>query len=94
MPINSYGPLASNNGLEVVFNERERDVSAIAQLETGKLQGRYRNVGAIARDIPTSSTDIVSGDAEGDIVYNGSTLYICLNISNSLAWRSITLASF
>ena len=90
MPFNGYG---ASPRIDVVFNEREKDVSTISQIETGKLQGRFRNEGASARAVPSSNTDTVRGDAEGDIVYDGSALYICLKLNDTLEWREIALAS-
>lgn len=91
MPFNSYGRIGSD-AINVVFNERERDVSAVAQLETGKLQGRWRNTGANARAVPTSTPTVAAGDTEGDILYNSTQLHICLSINGALTWRTISLA--
>ena len=46
--------------------------------------------------IPSSSADVIATDNEGDIVYSvdGNTMYVLVNASGSLAWRSVTLASF
>lgn len=92
MPFSSYGRLGSD-AINVVFNERERDVSAVAQLETGKLQGRWRNTGANARAVPSSSADVLSGDALGDMLYDSSYLYVCLLIGGTLTWCRIALAT-
>lgn len=90
MPFNSYG---ASGGLDVVFGERERDISTVRQLENGKLMGRWRNTGANAREAPSSSADVVSGDAFGDMVYDSSYLYVCLTIGGSLTWCRISLDS-
>lgn len=90
MPFNSYGAIPE---LQIVFNERERDVSIISQIETGKLTGRWRNTGANARAVPTSSSDTAQGDAEGDLMYDNNYLYMCLTISSTLTWCRITLDS-
>lgn len=94
MPFNGYGSPDSNisRAVDVVYNERERDVSTIFQIETGKLQGRFRNTGANARVVPSTTPTVEMGDAEGDILYNGTQLHICLNIAGELSWRTISLA--
>jgi len=92
VPINSYGPVGQS-AIETIFKERERDVSAISQLENGKLLGRWRNTGANARAVPSSSTNVLSGDAFGDVLYDSSYLYVCLSVSGTLTWCRIALAS-
>lgn len=93
MPFNSYGPLTGNimQSLSTVYNERERDASAIKQLENGRVIGRLRNAGANARAVPTSNSDVLTGDAEGDRLYDASYLYLCVNISGELKWGRIAL---
>lgn len=91
MPFNQFGAYRVD-GLRVVFQERARDVSTIEQLENGKLPGRYRNTGAAAREVPTTTPTVQSGDAEGDILYNSTQMHVCLSINGSLTWRTITLA--
>lgn len=46
--------------------------------------------------IPSSSSDVLATDQEGDITIaaDGSALYILVDASGTLAWRSVTLASF
>jgi len=45
--------------------------------------------------IPSSSTDVVSTDNEGDINYDSTHLYILLDTGSSvLAWRRVAIASF
>jgi hypothetical protein len=91
MPFNSYGALNPSTAFGIIFDARESDVLTINQIETGKLMGRWRNTGANARPVPTTTPTVERGDAQGDILYNGTQLHICLDI-NGLTWRTITLA--
>ena len=63
MPFNQFGHSAT---LTDVLRERLADISTVNQIETGKLQGRIRNSGANARATPSSNSDVVQGDFEGD----------------------------
>lgn len=91
MPFNQYG--SGEKSLQSIYRERQGDIATIQQLELGKLQGRYRNTGANARAIPTSSGDVLDGDTQGDVLFDSSYLYICLNQGGVLTWCRISLAS-
>jgi hypothetical protein len=43
--------------------------------------------------VPTANNDVISGDAEGDIVYaaNASHMYILVDKSGTLTWARISL---
>lgn len=90
MPFNNFSPTTTLLG---IINERSRDVSTIATIENGKLNGRWRNSGANARAIPTSSTDILDGDADGDLMYDASYVYLCASLNGALKWGRITIDS-
>ncbi len=86
MPFNRFSSTAST---EDIRRERQRDSMVIENLEQGKLQGRFRN----ERGAPSSATDIVSGDAVGDIVASGSYIYTLIDVfGTGLRWHRQSLA--
>lgn len=64
---------------------RRSDVSTIDQLERNKLTGRVR----LDRATPSSSSDIIQGDAEGDRIFTGAALWELQRISGTLQWVEI-----
>lgn len=45
--------------------------------------------------IPSSSTDVIGADLEGDINYDATHLYILLNTGGgNLAWRRVAITTF
>jgi len=90
MPFNNYG--ASVN-LQQIADERHRDASTVSQLEQGKLDGRRRNEGANTRATPSSNADIIAGDAEGDMLNDGTYRYELINVTGvGLRWHRTALA--
>ena len=90
MPFNQYGV---DGSLQTVLNERLRDISTIEQLERNKLAGRRRNGGANNRTAPSSATDVIQGDAEGDIVNDGTYIYELINVTGTgLRLHRVSLA--
>lgn len=44
--------------------------------------------------IPASSADVAATDREGDINWDASYLYLCVNNAGSAAWRRTALATW
>ena len=80
MPINLYGEQAT---LETVIRERRKDAATISTLENGKLPGRIRTG---LRAVPSSPTDVIQGDAEGDTVINSTYVFCLISVSGVLKW--------
>ena len=80
MPFNRF---SRETKIEDVIRERGNDVSVIAALEEGKAPGRIRT---LTRSAPTSATDVVAGDAEGDVVVGATYIYTLVSISGTLKW--------
>lgn len=76
-----------NTTLKDVIRARRADVSEIERLGRTKLDGRIRTS---TRAIPSTETDVVEGDAEGDILteVDGSHEYIytLLSYEGTLMW--------
>ena len=90
MPFNQFGHSAT---LTDVLRERLADISTVNQIETGKLQGRIRNSGANARATPSSNSDVVQGDFEGDTLNDGTYIYTLVNVTGvGLRWHRATLS--
>lgn len=81
MPFSKY---PSNATIETVRRERLRDNITIEQIERGKMPGRIRTN---ERAAPSSPTDVVTGDVEGDVVYDSTYQYLLINVPNTgLRW--------
>lgn len=94
MPFRDYPALnamKTETAIQQVFDSRKSDQIVIEQLERGKFQGRYRTG---QRAVPTSSTDVTVQDFVGDMINDGSFLYILLDISGSIEWRRLSISSF
>lgn len=90
MPFNHFG---SSLDINTVYRERPRDVAVVEQIERNKLKGRVRTSGAIARTPPSSATDVVDDDAEGDVLYDATYQYRLVRLpDDSLVWDRKTLA--
>lgn len=83
MPLNLFG---ANTSLLTIIRERRRDAAAVAALETGKMPGRIRTG---FRAVPSSATDVIAGDAEGDLVTDGTYTYQLITVSGALKWNRI-----
>ena len=73
--------------------QRPNDMRVIRQMQRNKLDGRNRNSGENYRAIPTSSSDVLAGDAEGDIVYDNSKMWRAMDIDGALKWKPIGYAA-
>lgn len=88
MPLLPYGNSAE---LAAVISARRADMSVIATLEQGKLPGRIRTG---FRAVPTSHSDVIQGDVEGDIITDATYIYRLLSVSGALVWdrRALSVA--
>jgi hypothetical protein len=75
--------------IEAVSMSRREDVVEFNSLNNRLLRGRLRS----DRAVPTSSTNVVGGDQEGDIVRSGTYEYIVVNSSGTLKWARHALDS-
>lgn len=78
--MNQFGNLTD---IKDIIAERKRDVIEYNALKTGKKQGRIRTG---IRAVPSSATDVIQGDAEGDIVTDATYIYELVTVSGSLKW--------
>lgn len=75
---------------EDLLRSRAEDVREIAGIQENKLQGRWR----YDRAFPSSAADVISGDALGDRMTNGTYLVELVDedMSGSLKWHRTTLS--
>ena len=66
-----------------VIRERTQDVAEVDSLRVGKLNGRIRT---LTRAAPTANSDVVEGDAEGDVVVDATYVYTLYSVSGTLKW--------
>ena len=78
--MNHYG---NDTQLKDIIAERKRDVAEVLALRQGKLTGRIRTG---FRAVPSSPTDVIPGDVEGDIVPDGVTVYWLMSNGVDLEW--------
>lgn len=76
------------NFCNFVNRQRPQDVTQFNNLSQTFVMGR--KVGKI----PTSSTDVVAADRVGDLNFDASYGYICVNDSGSAVWRRWSLATW
>lgn len=82
----SFAKYPSNATVETIRRERQRDIITIEQIQTGKLPGRYVN------RTPASPSDVISGDALGDINVTATHLYRLVDVpSTGLRWHRQSL---
>lgn len=80
-----YGPGAT---FEDAKKLRREDALIVQKLIEGKLKGRIRTG---FRAAPSSNSDVISGDVEGDVVTDATYKYELLTVSGSLKWHRTTL---
>lgn len=74
--------------MQDVIDTRADDVAAVEALERNKLTGRdVQNV----RSAPTSNSDVVTGDAAGDVLNDGTYSYTLRSVNGSLKWDRQTM---
>jgi len=76
-------PFGSNSTLADVLRERANDVATVAALDQGKLPGRIRTG---LRAVPSSNSDVIAGDALGDVITDATYIYTLIRVSGSLKW--------
>lgn len=81
--MNLYG---ANATLETVILNRRQDVQDVQQLYDQKLPGRYRT----DRAAPTTPTDVIAGDALGDVVVDATYIYTLINVGGVLKWHRVS----
>ena len=78
-----FNQFGQSSTMADVIRERSNDIAVVSGLQTGKLQGRIRTS---TRAAPTSNSDVVAGDAEGDVVVGATYVYTLISISGTLKW--------
>jgi hypothetical protein len=75
---------------EELVRSRAEDVREIADMQAGKLPGRWR----YDRAFPSAASDVVAGDALGDKMTDGTYLVELLDedMSGSLLWHRTALS--
>lgn len=84
-----YPPYVNDSNVVSVVREimtlRREDINEVDGLGQNKLKGRNRNG---VRAVPTSATDVVSGDIEGDVVVDATYRYELVDVAGTgLRWR-------
>ena len=74
---------------EIVRIRETEDISDFQNLNNRFVMGRGLFKARVA---PSSATNVLSGDAEGDIVNDATYEYKLLNISGTLKWDRRTLS--
>jgi hypothetical protein len=72
--------------LRVILQERRKDVR-----DFDNLNARFYSKNP---KVPTSSTDISSSDKVGDIGYDNSYIYVCVNNAGTAEWRRAALTTW
>lgn len=67
--------------------ESELKYKALENGRTAFVLGRYRT----DRTAPTSATDVVNGDLEGDYLYDATYQYTLVNAGGAIRWDRRTL---
>lgn len=75
--------------LEQIAAQRPNDMRIISTLQRNKRQGRIRTG---IRAVPTSHSDVLSGDLEGDFLNDSTNFYLLINDDGTLKWHRGTLA--
>lgn len=73
-----------------IIAERRNDIATIKNLFEFKKNGRDRTG---VRALPSSQTNVISGDKEGDEVLDGTELYQLRMISGALQWVQIAVVT-
>lgn len=73
--------------LKGVTQTRQDDLGDWKNLAQTYILGRKSN------KVPSSSTD-TTGDNVGDVNYDASYLYICINNTGTAAWRRVALSTW
>jgi hypothetical protein len=73
---------------EIVRLREQEDISDFTNLNSRFVLGRGRFT---SRAAPSSATDVLAADVEGDIVNDATYEYKLLNISGTLKWDRRTL---
>ena len=66
-----------------IVRERDRDIADFEAVRLGKMDGRIRTA---TRAVPSAANNVVAGDAEGDVVVDGTYVYTLYSISGTLLW--------
>ena len=82
----------NNTTLRNIIDQRRFDVADINNIKEYKLNARDRTG---IRDVPSSATDVVNGDIQGDFLYDisGTKKYELVNNSGTLQWIEITIVT-
>lgn len=92
MPLRDYPNTASTGmeeALRQIIGTRPDDKAAFSKVEQFKMPGRVRTG---IRAVPTSATDVVNADLEGDLITDATYLYRLVNVSGVLKWHRTTLS--
>jgi len=75
--------LGANATQPDLLREHNRVVTDIEQIEQNRLQGRIRT---LTRAVPATETDVVAGDAEGDVLTDATHRYELLSYGGTMLW--------
>jgi hypothetical protein len=73
---------------DIVVGSREDDIREFNNLNSRFVAGRK------VSKVPANSADVVASDKDGDIIYTPTAIYVLLNDSGSLVWRTAPLLPF
>tara|TARA_R110000851_G_scaffold203106_1_gene354949 strand:- start:187 stop:450 length:264 start_codon:yes stop_codon:yes gene_type:complete len=80
---------SQHTSLQDIIRERETDVTEVDLLREGKLYGRFRT---LTRTVPSSATNVLFDDAEGDVVTDATYVYTVYSVSGVLKWDRRSLS--
>ena len=86
----SFSQFGSNATISDIIRERRNDAAIVNNLKQYKRDSRDMTP---TRAIPSSNSDIIAGDKEGDEVCDGTHLYQLRNLSGTLGWVKINVTS-
>lgn len=81
-------PFPATATMQDVIRERRADVAEAEGFRNNKLNGRIRTA---TRAAPGSHSDVVAGDAEGDVVVDSTYVYTLYSVSGTLKWHRVSL---
>lgn len=90
--MNEYPIIATEDemfaGLEEIVRLRAEDVGDFDNLQNIFVSGRKVD------KVPTSSSDVAATDNENDVNYDNNHIYVLVDVSGTLTWRTAPLSDF
>ena len=92
----AYPPYVNASNVVSVVNDiirlRQEDIDEVRNLNSGKKKGRIRT--NTRGSVPSSASDVVAGDFEGDVVADATYIYTLVDVPGTgLRWHRVTLST-